>query len=102
MSTCYGTVLEGHTNESALDVLHDAYADEPFVVVSERIPQTKSCQGSNTAHLTVRVDERTQTVVAISAIDNLVKGTAGQAIQCVNLMVGLPETTGLPRVGVTP
>jgi len=102
LSTCYGTVLGGHTSESALGVLSDAYADEPFVVVSDRIPQTKSCQGSNVAHLTVRVDQRTQTVVAISAIDNLVKGTAGQAIQCVNLMAGLDETVGLPRVGVTP
>lgn len=102
LSTCYGRALGDHTTESALEVLIDAYADEPFVVVSERSPQTKSCQGSNTAHLTVRVDQRTRTVVAISAIDNLVKGTAGQAIQCVNLMVGLAETTGLPRVGMTP
>ncbi len=102
LSTCYGNVLGNHTSRSALAVLSDAYADEPFVVVSERIPQTKSCQGSNSAHLSVQVDERTHTVVAISAIDNLVKGTAGQAIQCVNLMAGLAETTGLPRVGVTP
>jgi len=102
LSTCYGRCLGDHTTESALEILSDAYADEPFVVVSERIPQTKSCQGSNTAHLTVRVDQRTNTVVAISAIDNLVKGTAGQAIQCVNLMAGLAETTGLPRVGMTP
>ncbi len=102
LSTCYGRVLGDHTTESALEILGDAYADEPFVVVSERSPQTKSCQGSNTAHLTVRVDQRTNTVVALSAIDNLVKGTAGQAIQCVNLMAGLAETTGLPRVGMTP
>ena len=102
LSTCYGRALGEHTTESALEVLSDAYADEPFVVVSERSPQTKACQGSNTAHLTVRVDERTGTVVALAAIDNLVKGTAGQAIQCLNLMAGLPETTGLPLVGTMP
>ena len=102
LSTCYGRVLGEHTTDTALDVLADAYADEPFVVVSERVPQTKACQGSNTAHLTVRVDERTGTVVALGAIDNLVKGTAGQAIQCLNLMAGLPETTGLPLAGVLP
>ena len=59
-----------------------------------RRPRRRS--GSNCAHLTARYDERTGTVLAIGAIDNLVKGTAGQAIQCMNLMAGLPETTGLP------
>jgi N-acetyl-gamma-glutamyl-phosphate reductase len=102
LSTCYGRVLGDHTTETALEVLSDAYADEPFVVVSDRSPQTKACQGSNTAHLSVRVDQRTGTVLALGAIDNLVKGTAGQAIQCLNLMAGIPETTGLPLVGVMP
>ncbi len=102
LSTCYGKALGDHTTDTALEVLSDAYAGEPFVVVSERIPQTKACQGANTAHLTVRVDERTGTVVALGAIDNLVKGTAGQAIQCLNLMAGLPEETGLPVAGVLP
>jgi len=102
LATCYGRVIGGHTSESALAVMADAYVDEPFVVVSERIPQTKACQGSNVAHLSVRVDERTGTVIALSAIDNLVKGTAGQAIQCLNLMTGRSETTGLPRAGLAP
>jgi N-acetyl-gamma-glutamyl-phosphate reductase len=82
--------------------LDDHYGDEPFVVVDERIPSTKATQGSNTAHLTARYDERTGTVMVLSAIDNLVKGTSGQAIQCANLLVGLPETTGLPLVGLMP
>ena len=75
-----------------LDTLADAYADEPFVVVSERSPSTKAAQGSNCAHLSARYDERTGTVIVLSAIDNLVKGTAGQALQCMNLMVGLAST----------
>lgn len=78
------------------------YADEPFVVVSERIPETKAVTGANTAHITARFDERTGTVVVISAIDNLVKGTSGQAIQCANLVTGLPEATALPMVGLLP
>lgn len=102
LSTIYGRVAGEWTSETALEVLCDAYADEPFVVVAERLPSTKAALGSNVAHLSVRVDQRTGTVVAFGAIDNLVKGTAGQAIQCLNLMCGFPETTGLPVTGVTP
>lgn len=103
LATCYGTATPAvHSTEDALGVLRDAYADEPFVVVSERIPSTKATAGSNCAHLTARYDERTGTIVSLCAIDNLVKGTAGQAIQCLNLMAGLPETLGLPVVGLTP
>jgi len=103
LATCYGRPARpGLSTSVVLDALHDAYASEPFVVVSERIPSTKATQGSNCAHLSARYDERTGTVIALSAIDNLVKGTAGQAIQCLNLMAGLGETTGLPVVGLTP
>jgi N-acetyl-gamma-glutamyl-phosphate reductase len=58
--------------------------------------------GSNCAHLTVRHDPRTGWVLAIAAIDNLVKGASGQAVQCANLMLGLEETAGLPTVGLYP
>ena len=103
LATCYGRgAVSGLTTESVLGVLADAYRDEPFVVVSDRIPSTKATQGSNCAHVSARYDERTDTVIALSAIDNLVKGTAGQAIQCLNLMADLGETTGLPTVGLTP
>lgn len=85
-----------------LACLRDAYDGEPCIVVDERVPSTKATQGANTAHLTARFDERTGTVVLLSAIDNLVKGTSGQAIQCANLMAGLPETTALPLVGLMP
>jgi N-acetyl-gamma-glutamyl-phosphate reductase len=103
LATCYGEATDAvSSTEDALDVLVRAYADEPFVVVSERPPSTKATTGSNCAHLTARYDERTGTVISICAIDNLVKGTAGQAIQCLNLMAGLPETLGLPLVGLAP
>ena len=65
-------------------------------------PSTKATLGSNTAHLTARYDDRTGWVVVLCALDNLVKGASGQALQCANLVLGLPETAGLPIVGVYP
>jgi N-acetyl-gamma-glutamyl-phosphate reductase len=85
-----------------MDALHEAYDDEPFVVVTDDPPSTKSTAGSNAAHVTARVDARTGWVVTLCALDNLVKGASGQAIQCANAAVGLPETTGLPIAGVYP
>jgi N-acetyl-gamma-glutamyl-phosphate reductase len=92
----------GLTTEAALELLAATYAGEPFVVVSERSPSTKATVGSNVCHLTARVDERTGWLVAIAALDNLVKGASGQAIQCANLALGLDEALGLPTAGVTP
>jgi N-acetyl-gamma-glutamyl-phosphate reductase len=103
LATCYAQPTgAANSTDDLLDILADAYADEPFVVVTDRSPSTKATMGSNCAHLTARYDIRTGTVIVFSAIDNLVKGTAGQAIQCMNLMVGLPETAGLPTVGIAP
>ena len=102
LSTCYGVAADVTSTEQLLATLADAYADEPFVVVSERSPSTKATLGSNCVHLSARYDERTHTVIALAALDNLVKGTAGQAIQCLNLMFGLPEDAGLPKVGLAP
>jgi N-acetyl-gamma-glutamyl-phosphate reductase len=85
-----------------LEALRRAYADEPFIHVSERPPSTKWALGSNAVHLTARYDSRTGRVLAIAALDNLVKGAAGQMIQCANLMLGLDEEAGLSRVGIWP
>ena len=85
-----------------LAALREAYADEPFVHVSERAPSTKWTLGSNAVHLTARYDERTGRILAIAALDNLVKGAAGQMIQCANLMLGLDEAAGLPKAGIWP
>lgn len=86
----------------ALAVLRDFYESEPFVHVLEEPPSTKSTLGSNCAHLTARVDPRTGWLMVLCALDNLVKGASGQAIQCANLALGLRETTGLPTVAVYP
>ena len=103
LATCYARpAVTGLSTAAVLGALEDAYRDEPFVVVSEASPSTKATLGSNTAHVTARYDERTGTVLAIGAIDNLGKGASGQALQCLNLALGLPETAGLDLVGVTP
>jgi N-acetyl-gamma-glutamyl-phosphate reductase len=102
LATCYARPTEATTTEAVLGLLRDAYAGEPFVQVIDGAPTTKAALGSNSAFITARADERTGWVLALCAIDNLVKGASGQAIQCANLMAGLPETAGLPLVGTYP
>ncbi|MGQ0433955.1 MAG: N-acetyl-gamma-glutamyl-phosphate reductase [Microthrixaceae bacterium] len=102
LATCYARPTGPTSTAELLDTLRAAYADEPFIVVTDGSPSTKATLGSNCAHLTARFDERTGWVMAIAAIDNITKGASGQAVQCANLLLGLPETTGLPIVGVYP
>jgi N-acetyl-gamma-glutamyl-phosphate reductase len=86
------------------EVLAEAYADEPFVHVLPEggWPHTGATAGSNSCHLQATVDIDSGRVIVVSAIDNLGKGAAGQAVQCANLMLGLPETAGLSVFGVAP
>jgi N-acetyl-gamma-glutamyl-phosphate reductase len=102
LATCYARPTGETSTVALLEALGETYTDEPFVVVSERPPSTKATLGSNTAHLTARYDDRTGWVVALCAIDNLVKGAAGQALQCANLALGHEESEGLPVAGVYP
>ncbi|MDA8296765.1 MAG: N-acetyl-gamma-glutamyl-phosphate reductase [Actinomycetota bacterium] len=104
LATCYGRLAEpgALSSEEVMAVLEQAYANETFVRVVADLPATRDVHGTNCAHLSARVDPRTGTVVVLSAIDNLTKGGAGQALQAANVALGLPETTGLPVVAVTP
>jgi N-acetyl-gamma-glutamyl-phosphate reductase len=104
LATCYGRPSDpgSLTTADAMGILHDRYDSERFVVVTDQPPSTKATYGSNCAHVSVRVDPRTGWVLAFAALDNLVKGAAGQAVQCANLATGLPEGTGLPVAGVAP
>jgi len=99
LATCYARATG---KSDPLAILRDAYAGEPFVHVGETPPETKWATGSNSAFLSARFDERTGTVVALAAIDNLGKGAAGQMMQCANLMLGLDEGAGLSNMGVYP
>jgi N-acetyl-gamma-glutamyl-phosphate reductase len=86
------------------DVLAAAYAEEPFVhlLPAGRWPATGATSGSNAAHQQAAADPHAGRVIVVCALDNLVKGAAGQAIQIANLMLGLPETAGLTAHGVAP
>ncbi len=102
LTTAYAALAEvGNSAQDTLGSLHSLYTeyyqDAPFVAVLDAglFPATKHVQGTNQCHLGIAVDARTRRVVVVSAIDNLGKGAAGQAIQNMNLMLGLPETMGL-------
>lgn len=103
LASCYGRPARGGiTTEDVLAAMADYYRDEPFIVVDERSPETKSVTGSNAVHLTGRVDPRTGLVLGVGVLDNLMKGASGMAVQCANIALGLPETTGLATVGMYP
>ncbi|HEX6313054.1 MAG TPA: Asd/ArgC dimerization domain-containing protein, partial [Acidimicrobiia bacterium] len=103
LATCHARgAADGLATAWLLEQYREFYAGEPFVRVLDEPPSTKATLGSNAAHITVRHDERTDTVLAICAIDNLVKGASGQALQCANVLLGLPETTGLSSIGLAP
>jgi N-acetyl-gamma-glutamyl-phosphate reductase len=90
------------TSSQVMDMLGETYADDPFVVVTDEPPTLKDPVGSNLCFVSARVDERTGWLVAMSSLDNLIKGAAGQAIQAWNVATGRSETLGLPLSGVTP
>jgi N-acetyl-gamma-glutamyl-phosphate reductase len=105
LATCTAPVREpGLTQEQAHEIYAEAFADEPFVQLlpAGRWPQTQSVLGSNMVQVQVTVDPAAGRLVAVAALDNLTKGTAGGAVQCMNLALGLPEATALPIVGVAP
>jgi N-acetyl-gamma-glutamyl-phosphate reductase len=94
--------VAGLSSASLLAMYREFYAGEPFVAIVDEPPPTKATTGGNGCLVTVRFDERTRTVVAIGVLDNLVKGASGQAIQNANLVLGLPENTGLTATGMWP
>ncbi|MGZ4724330.1 MAG: N-acetyl-gamma-glutamyl-phosphate reductase [Ilumatobacteraceae bacterium] len=102
LATCYAKPAGAVSTESLLATLAGRYSGEPFVVVGPNSPSTKATMGSNVAHITARFDERTNTVIAICAIDNLAKGASGGAVQSANVALGLPESAGLSKVGMYP
>jgi N-acetyl-gamma-glutamyl-phosphate reductase len=104
LATCTARVRPGLTADTVRASWEAAYGDEPFVhlLPEGQWPRTADVLGSNNVHLQVALDERAGRVIAVAAVDNLTKGTAGAAVQCANLALGLPETTGLPTAGVAP
>jgi N-acetyl-gamma-glutamyl-phosphate reductase len=104
LATCSARIRPGVDAHSARAAYEKAYAEEPFVTLlpEGQWPTTAMVLGANTVALQVTVDPDAGRLVVVAAVDNLTKGTAGGALQCANLALGLPETTGLPLVGVAP
>ena len=102
--TAYASLTKEVTYEEVKAVYDKYYEDEYFVRVLEKdvVPQTRWVEGSNFADVNFKIDPRTRRIVMMGAIDNMVKGAAGQAIQNMNLMFGLPENTGLKQIPVFP
>ncbi len=102
LATCYARPTADCSPERLMGALREFCANEPFATVIDAPPATKSVLGSNAAHLTARLDERTGTVIAMCAIDNLTKGASGGAVQAANVALGLDETAGLTTIGLAP
>ena len=105
-ATLYATLTSSNTGTDAeLQALYEqSYKDEPFVDVmpAGSHPETRSVKGANTCRIAIHRPQGGDTVVILSVIDNLVKGAAGQAVQNMNIMFGLPETTGLTNIALVP
>lgn len=104
LATCSAPARDGVDATAARKTYQDAYADEPFIhlLPEGTWPTTSATLGGNAVHLQVTVDADAGRLVAVSAVDNLTKGTAGGAVQCMNIALGLPETAGLSTIGVAP
>jgi N-acetyl-gamma-glutamyl-phosphate reductase len=102
LATCTAPAAAGCTAAAVAEALAFFFAAEPFVAVLDGPPATKSVLGSNAAHVSARYDERTDTVIAMCAIDNLTKGASGGAVQAANVALGLDETAGLSTIGLAP
>lgn len=104
LCTIYAAPVRSVTAAEILDLYRETYRNEPFVRVLPEglLPQTKAVAGSNYCDLAAVVDNRTRRVILFSAIDNLVKGAAGQAVQNMNIMCGLPESRGLEQPALYP
>ncbi|MFN6561132.1 MAG: N-acetyl-gamma-glutamyl-phosphate reductase [Nostoc sp. ChiSLP01] len=105
LATVYATMRDpGLVRDDLITIFSAFYRNSPWIKVcgSGVYPQTKWANGSNLCYIGVEVDPRTGRVIVVSAIDNLIKGQAGQAIQCLNLMMGWDETLGLPKLGFYP
>ncbi|MCL4552627.1 MAG: N-acetyl-gamma-glutamyl-phosphate reductase [Candidatus Marsarchaeota archaeon] len=102
LSTCYATLAKQLSADQVREIYLRFYSHDPFVRVVEQPPHTKQVLGSNYCHIYPTVDQRTRRLIVVSVIDNLMKGAAGQAVQNMNVMLGIPETTGLDSLPLFP
>jgi N-acetyl-gamma-glutamyl-phosphate reductase len=101
--TAYCELDKSVALEDVFHIYDQKYANEPFVkVLPSATPETRWVKGSNSCQIGLTVDERTRRLIVVGVIDNLIKGASGQAVQNMNIMFGLPETTGLAQLAVLP
>jgi N-acetyl-gamma-glutamyl-phosphate reductase len=100
--TCYATARQDASTENVRKLYADFYAGSPFVRVVDKPPSTKQTLGCNDCLLYPTFDERTKRLIVISVLDNLMKGAAGQGVQCLNVMLGFPENAGLTSLALYP
>ena len=90
------------TLEKLYKLYKEEYKEAPFIRIIDELPETRWVKGTNFCDIALRIDERTNRIIVVSAIDNMIKGAAGQAIQNMNLMFGLEESTGLQALAMLP
>ena len=95
LATCYARLAKGVGDEDIKASYEECYADEYFIRLVSSAPETRNVRGSNFADIWYRKDERTGNIIVLSAIDNLMKGAAGQAVQNMNIIMGLDEKCAL-------
>ncbi len=103
LATCYAKLIEKISEKDLYKIYQDFYSDSPFVRIREKdLPQTRYVKGSNYCDIGLKLDKRTGRVIAVGALDNMVKGAAGQAVQNMNLMYNLKEEEGLEIIPPMP
>ncbi len=102
LTTAYARLKKDISEDEVVNLYRDAYRNEPFVRISDILPDTKFVKGTNFCDIKPVINKRTKTFIVVSAIDNLVKGAAGQAVQNMNIMLGIEETKALKGVSLFP
>jgi N-acetyl-gamma-glutamyl-phosphate reductase len=102
LSTIYGDIKDKISEEEIFDIYRNFYRDEPFIRIKKDMPETRWVRGSNFCDISFKIDKRTNRIIVISAIDNLMKGAAGTAVHNMNLMFGFDEKTGIDKIPLFP
>lgn len=95
LATCYGKLKNNISQEEVYKIYEEFYKNDYFIRIVDTLPETRNVKGSNFCDIGIRVDKRTNRIIVVSAIDNLIKGAAGQAVQNMNLIFGLEEGEGI-------
>ncbi|MEG0371938.1 MAG: N-acetyl-gamma-glutamyl-phosphate reductase [Clostridium sp.] len=102
LATSYGFLKKNVTHEEIKEIYNKEYKNEKFIRILENMPETRWTRGSNFCDISFKIDQRTNRIIVVSAIDNLIKGAAGQAVQNMNIIFGINEDTGINALAMAP